>query len=78
MEDGLITARDVAAVMKVRPRTVGVWTARGLIPCVRLGPKVIRYRREEIEELVRLCADPAPTPLHKTKRGGKQSEAAAR
>lgn len=51
---------------------------RGLIPCVRLGPKVIRYRREEIEELVRLCADPAPTPLHKTKRGGKQSEAAAR
>lgn len=78
MENGLINAQDVATLMGVRLRTVRSWTERGLVPCIRLGPRLVRYRREEIEELVRLCADPAPTPLHKTKRGGKQSEAIAR
>jgi len=39
----LLTANELAARLRVRPRTVQLWARRGRIPVVRFSPKVIRY-----------------------------------
>lgn len=39
----LITAEELAEKLKISPRTVRVWTRAGLIPAVRISPKVVRY-----------------------------------
>ncbi|MFH1418772.1 MAG: helix-turn-helix domain-containing protein [Planctomycetota bacterium] len=39
----LLTAKELAERLRVRPETVRVWSRRGLIPRVQLSPKVIRY-----------------------------------
>jgi predicted site-specific integrase-resolvase len=39
----LVTADELADALKVKPETVRGWSRTGLIPAVRLTPKVIRY-----------------------------------
>lgn len=39
----LFTAEELANRLRVRPDTVRNWARRGLIPAVRLSPKVIRF-----------------------------------
>ena len=39
----LLTAEEVADRLKVRPATVKAWGQKGLIPVIRLTPKVVRY-----------------------------------
>jgi len=40
----LLTANEVADQLQVQPETVRRWRRRGIIPAVRLSPKVIRYQ----------------------------------
>ncbi len=47
-EEILITANDVARLLKVSPSTVRMWVAQDAIPFIRLG-RLVRFRREEIE-----------------------------
>ena len=44
----LETAEQLADRLKVKPDTVRGWGRKGLIPCVRITPKVIRYDPEEV------------------------------
>jgi len=46
--DHLLTAKDVAAVLKVHPNTVYEKARRGLIPCIKAGPSEVRFSRKEI------------------------------
>jgi excisionase family DNA binding protein len=48
----LLTADDVAKILKVRVQRVRELTRRGLVPHIRLGRQV-RYRPEAIEEWLR-------------------------
>lgn len=45
----LITVRQAAEELQVRPNTVYRWCARGLLRPVRLGTRAVRLRRSEIE-----------------------------
>ena len=45
----LLTDRDVAAVLAVRPDTVRRWAACGLLPSVRLGGRLLRFRGEDVQ-----------------------------
>lgn len=45
----LITVRQAAEELQVRPNTVYRWRARGLLRPVRLGTRAVRFRRSEIE-----------------------------
>lgn len=48
----LLTDRDVAAVLVVRPDTVRRWAACGLLPSVRLGGRLLRFRAEDVQQWI--------------------------
>ena len=48
METELLTAEQLADRLCVKPRTVRQWSLDGLIPAMRLTPKVIRYRLDDV------------------------------
>ena len=56
-ENSLLTAEQVAVILNLKPSTIYDAAARGRIPCVRLWQgrrrAVVRFRREEIEKLIR-------------------------
>jgi excisionase family DNA binding protein len=57
MTDQLLTNREVAAWMRVTPRTVERWRERGQVAFTRTPTGRIRYRRADI--LAALEATPA-------------------
>jgi excisionase family DNA binding protein len=59
----LVTARELAKRLRVSPETVRMWTRRGLIPVLRLSPKVIRYNAEAV------VAALSTTPAKEVSRG---------
>jgi excisionase family DNA binding protein len=52
--DDVLTVREVAALLKLSPRTVGEYGARGVLPSVKIG----RHRRFSKRELEALIASP--------------------
>ena len=71
MNEPLLSANQVAALLAVQPATVYAAASRGQIPCIRLwaGTRrtLIRFRREDIERLIRERATSA-----KDRRQGDQ------
>ena len=63
-ESRLLTAEEVAALLRIRVSTVYDAAARGDLPAVRLwkGTRrtLIRFRRDDIDELIRRQAPGAP------------------
>ena len=53
----LLTADELAECLKVRPGTVRQWSRRGLIPAVRLTPKVVRYEFESVVNALKTRQD---------------------
>jgi excisionase family DNA binding protein len=50
----LLTAKEVAEILRLKENTVLVWAQRGDIPSIRLGKgrrQVVRFRRSDIELL---------------------------
>lgn len=45
----LLTVDQLAQWLGISPKTIYGWTYRGLIPFERIGPKMVRFRREEID-----------------------------
>jgi predicted site-specific integrase-resolvase len=44
----LLNSEQLASRLGVKPRTVQQWQQDGLIPAIRLTPKVIRYDLHEV------------------------------
>ena len=74
MDEKLLTAEQVAALLQVRPQTVRDAAWRGKLPCVRLwkGKKktLLRFRRSDIQRLIEARATPAREPQSKPKQSG--------
>ena len=51
--DGLLTAKELAARLKVKPSTVREWMRRGVIPAIKLTPKVVRFDLDQVVESMR-------------------------
>ena len=49
MNARLVTARQVAELLGVTPKTVLRWTGRGLLPAIKLPSGAIRYRPEDVD-----------------------------
>ncbi len=45
----LLNAKKVAALLGIRPWTVYQLVKRGELPAVRIGSRIVRFRRESIE-----------------------------
>ena len=52
MPEPLLTAIQVAQLLSVPKTRVWSMSRRGEIPTVRLGPREVRYRPEDIEKLI--------------------------
>ena len=52
----LLTVNELAARLKVRPSTVRTWMHRGVIPAIRLTPKVVRFDLDQVVEAMRHSA----------------------
>ncbi len=48
----LLTDREVALVLAVQPDTVRRWAARGQLPSIRLGGRLLRFRTEDVERWI--------------------------
>lgn len=47
--DALMTEDEVAAMLRVEPRTVRLWRQTRGLPFIRLSRKVVRFRRADVE-----------------------------
>jgi excisionase family DNA binding protein len=47
--DRLLTVEEAAAFLRVRPATVYEWVRSGRMPCLRLGPRAIRFTKPMVE-----------------------------
>ena len=52
-EETLLTADDVARIMKVSIRTVRKWVAEGELAIVRIGTQDYRITRDELNRFIR-------------------------
>ena len=60
-----MTVQDVAAYLRVKPKTIYAWASERRIPTVKLNG-LLRFRREEIEAWAKSSerrATPAPAAL---------------
>ncbi len=58
----LLTSRELAKHLRVKPETVRDWARRGRIPVLRLSPKVIRYNADAV--IAALLATPVEGVSH--------------
>jgi hypothetical protein len=61
----LLTPDDVAAILRVTPRTVRRWGAIGTLERIRLGGRITRYTSESVAQLI--------APEHDASPAGKPS-----
>lgn len=51
-ETELLTVPEAAALLKVRISTIRAWVLHKRIPYVKLGGKLVRFRRADIEKAI--------------------------
>ena len=49
--DGTLAVKDAALALGVHPITVRRWIARGILPARRIGPRLIRIRKADVDRL---------------------------
>ena len=49
---GLLTRKDVAHQLDTCVHTVARYTKRGLLPAIVLGPRLIRYKPQDVENFI--------------------------
>jgi len=57
--DRLLDVREAAADLGVKPSTVYAWVAKRKIPAVKLSRNLVRFRREDLDRLIRKSVQPA-------------------
>ena len=48
--DGLLTTDQVARCLNVSPKTIRKWRYERSLPAVKVGTRLVRYRKEDILE----------------------------
>lgn len=51
--DQLLTVRDVMALLRINRATAYRWNATGALPAVRLPGDTLRWRKSDLERLMR-------------------------
>lgn len=55
----IVTAEQLGAELSLRPGTIRRWAQEGIIPCLRLSGKVVRFDRDEVEAALKERASQA-------------------
>lgn len=61
----LLTKAEAAELLGVSPATISRWLKEGRLPAYRLGPRAVRIRRADLDDLLRPAFGPevAPEPV---------------
>ena len=46
----LMTAQEIAAFLRISPKTVYNWVSLGIIPCIRFNRRLVRFERKRVVE----------------------------
>jgi len=49
----LLTVREAAELLRVRPSTITKWVRQGILPAIKIGAKTIRIPEDALNELYR-------------------------
>ena len=49
----VLTVAEVAKLARVGEKAVRQWAADGTLPVVRLGPRTLRFHRDDVDALLR-------------------------
>lgn len=52
-----VRPREAAKLLSISTRTLYEWTLRGVVPCVRVGPRCVLYPVEELRAWLRKRAE---------------------
>ena len=61
LRDSLITAKEAAELLGVKPRTVWAWRKEGRFPFVEIAPGQYRFRRSDLKRYVSERTNKEPT-----------------
>lgn len=53
MDKRIGTAEELAERLTLKPKTIRDWARQGVIPSLRISPKVIRFDFDEVEKALR-------------------------
>jgi excisionase family DNA binding protein len=57
-DDELLTAREAAALLTVKPSTLLAWARDRRVPTIRLGPRHLRWSRPLLRQIRDQALDP--------------------
>lgn len=46
--DRLMTVDEVADYIQVKPKTIYNWASLGVIPCIRMNKRIVRFKLEKV------------------------------
>lgn len=49
----LLTTAEAATLLRVSPITIARWAKQGRLPSYRLGPRAVRFRRADLDAMLR-------------------------
>jgi hypothetical protein len=50
-DDELLNANEAAALLTIRPSTLLYWAREQRVPCIRLGPRHLRWTRPLLRQI---------------------------
>lgn len=59
----LVTVAEAAKLLKVSPVTIHRWMKRGLLPSCHVGPRAVRIRRSDLDNMIRPAAPRTERPV---------------
>ena len=54
----LLTIKEVATRLQIKPSTLYAWAAQGRMPCFKFHG-LVRFRREDLEQWIESCRTPS-------------------
>jgi Helix-turn-helix domain len=63
-QDAYLTGEELGRILRLKPATVSEWAREGRIPSVRLSPKIVRYKLNDVLAALSSRQTPGSTEVH--------------
>ncbi len=58
-DEKLLTPKEIAERLSMKPKTVQLWLRQGKIPCgIKLGPRTWRIREKDLDDFIQKAKEP--------------------
>jgi len=49
-DDKLLTVKQIADYLQIKPKTIYKWTSQGRIPCIKFSGRCVRFDLEKVKK----------------------------